>query len=167
MSYTGLREINSNLEFNLQTEKYTTDFKQKGFLDSETILIRSQSKFNLWSPLSGDLYYEVSTQKSARLEKVFIKVEKGTGSYIYVGDLNNNGITDENEFEPTLFDGEFIQITLPTEELFPVIDLKTSTRWKIEFGKLFSDQSGFKDILDALSSETYWRVEENSKETDF
>ena len=76
--------------------------------------------------------------------------------------------------KPTLFDGEFIQITLPqwridmgTEELFPVIDLKTSTRWKIEYGKLFSDQSGFKDILDALSSETYWRVEENSKETDF
>ena len=88
------------------------------------------------------MYYEVSTQKSARLEKIFIKVEKGTGNYIYIGDLNNNGIADENEFEPTLFDGEFIQITLPTEELFPVIDLKTSTRWKVEFGKLFSERNG-------------------------
>ena len=167
LAYTGIREINSYLNLTFRQKKYTSNFKQKGFLDNETILIRSQSKFSLWSPLSGDLYYEVSTQKSARLEKVFIKVEKGTGNYIYVGDLNNNGITDENEFEPTLFDGEFIQITIPTEELFPVIDLKTSTRWKVEFGKFFSSGNGFQKILNALSSETYWRVEENSKETDF
>jgi hypothetical protein len=45
--------------------------------------------------------------------------------------------------------------------------LKTSTRWKIEFGKLNSGRGGFQNILNALSSETYWRIEENSKETDF
>ncbi len=167
LSYSGLREFNSNLNLTLRQKKYSENFKQKGFLDNETILIRSQSKFNFWSPLSGDLYYEVSTQKSARLEKVFIKVEKGTGNYIYIGDLNNNGIADENEFEPTIYDGEFILITLPTEELFPVIDLKTSTRWKIELGKMFSEQNGLQKILNAFSSETYWRVEENSKETDY
>ncbi len=166
-AYTGIREVNSNLNLTFRQKKYSDDFKQKGFLDNETILVRSQSRFNFWSPLSGDLYYEVSTQKSARLEKVFIKVERGTGNYIYVGDLNSNGIADENEFEPTLFDGEFIQITLPTEELFPVIDLKTSTRWKVEYGKFFTERGGLQSIFEALSSETYWRVEENSKETDF
>ncbi len=167
LTYSGIQEVTSSLSLTFRQKKYSDDFKQKGFLDNETILMRSQSRFNFWSPLSGDLFYEVSTQKSARLEKVFIKVEKGTGNFIYSGDLNNNGIADENEFEPALFDGDFIQITLPTEELFPVIDLKTSTRWKIEFGRLISGSSGFQSILDALSSETYWRVEENSKETDF
>lgn len=166
-AYTGIREFSSNLNLTFRQKKYSDDFKQKGFLDNETILVRSLSRFNLWSPLSGDLYYEVSTQKSARLEKVFIKVEKGTGNYIYIGDINNNGIADENEFEPTLFDGEFIQITLPTEELFPVIDLKTSTRWKVEYGKLFTERGGLQSIFEAFSSETYWRVEEISKETDF
>ncbi len=167
LSYSGSRTVSSNLNLTFRQKKYSLDFKQKGFLDNETILIRSQSKFNFWDPLSGDLYYEVSTQKSARLEKIFIKVEKGTGNFIYTGDINNNGIADENEFEPAIFDGEFIQITLPTEELFPVIDLKTSTRWKVEYGKLFSERSGFRNIFSALSSETYWRVEENSRETDF
>ncbi|NWF90499.1 MAG: hypothetical protein HXY50_13685, partial [Ignavibacteriaceae bacterium] len=99
-------------------------------------------------------------------EKIFLKVEKGTGNYIYSGDLNSNGIADENEFEPVLFDGDFIQITLPTEELFPVIDLKTSTRWKFELGKLLNGKRTSKSIFNAISSETYWRIEENSKETD-
>lgn len=166
-SYAGIREFTSNLNLTFRQKKYSDDFKQKGFLDNETILIRSQSRFNFWEPLNGDLFYEVSTQKSARLERVFIKVEKGTGNFVYVGDLNNNGIADENEFEPTLFDGDFIQITLPTEELFPVIDLKTSTRWKVEFGKFLTDYSALKNLLDAISSETFWRIEENSKETDF
>ena len=84
LSYTGLREFNSYLNFTFRQKKYTEEFVKKGFLDNETILIRSQSKFNFWSPLSGDLYYEVSTQKSALLEKVFIQVEKGTGNYIYL-----------------------------------------------------------------------------------
>jgi len=41
----------------------------------------------------------VSTQDS-KLQKVFIKVPQGQGNYKYLGDLNNNGIADENEFEP-------------------------------------------------------------------
>ncbi len=167
VTYSGSRAFNSSLNFTFRNKEYSEEFKQKGFLDNETILIRSQSRFNFWDPLSGDLFYEVSTQKSARLEKVFIKVEKGTGNFIYLGDLNNNGIADENEFEPAIFDGDFIQITLPTEELFPVIDLKTSTRWKVEFDKMFSANEGIGRILNALSTETFWRVEENSKETDY
>lgn len=166
-TYAGIREVNTYLNLTIRQKKYSDDFKVKGFLDNETILIRSQSKFNFWNPLSGDFYYEVSTQKTARLEKVFIQVEKGTGNYIYLGDLNNNAVADENEFEPVTFDGEFIQITLPTEELFPVIDLKTSTRWKINFGKFFREGNEFQKLISALSSETYWRVEENSRETDY
>lgn len=166
-TYTGLREFSSSLNLTFRQKKYSNEFKEIGFLNNETILIRSQSRFNLFEPIAGDFFYEVSTQKSARLEKVFIKVEKGTGNFIYLGDLNNNGIADENEFEPALFDGEFIQITLPTEELFPVIDLKTSTRWKVEFGKFFTDKKGMLKLIDALSTETFWRVEENTKESDF
>lgn len=165
-SYSGLKEFNSYFTLTLRQKKYADEYKQQGLLDNETILIRSQSSFSFWSPISGDLYYEVSTQKSALLEKIFIRVEKGTGNYIYSGDLSNDGIANENEFEPVLFDGDFIQVTLPTEQLFPVIDLKTSTRWKIEFGKLFTERSSIKNILNAISGETYWRVEENSKQTD-
>jgi len=168
LNYNGLKEFNTNLVITYRSKKYEEAFKQKGFLDNETILIRSRSKFLFWDPLlNGDLYYEVSTQKSARLQKVFVRVQQGTGNYIYLGDLNSNGIADENEFELTLFDGDYIQVTLPTDELFPVIDLKTSTRWKINFSKLFDSNSLAGKILTPFSSETFWRVEENSRETDY
>ncbi len=168
MNYGGIREINTNFVLTFRSKKYDELFRAKGFLDNETILIRSRTKFTFWQRLlNGDFYYEVSTQKSAKLQKVFVRVEQGTGNYIYLGDLNNNGIADENEFDPTSFDGDYIQVTLPTDELFPVIDLKTSTRWKINFSELVDASSLIGKIVNPISSETYWRIEENSRQTNY
>ncbi len=168
LEYSGIKEVNSTVSLTLRNKKYTEEFRLKGFPDNETILIRSQSKFRFFEQLlNGDLYYEVSTQRSAKLEKVFIRVEQGTGNYKYLGDLNNNGIAEESEFEPTIFDGDYILLTVPTEELFPVIDLKTSTRWKINYSALTDGKSFLGAVLKALSSETFWRVEENSREEDY
>lgn len=168
INYRGTKEFTSALNLSIRNKNFTNEFKQLGNLDNQSIVVRSQSKFSLWDPLlKGDLFYEVSTQKSARLQKVFVRVEQGTGNFKYLGDLNNNGIADENEFEPTTFDGDYIQITIPTDQLFPVIDLKTSTRWKTNFSKLFNERNFISTAIRAISSETLWRIEENSKETKY
>ncbi len=164
-NYSVNREFLTNLNFGFREKKFSDEFKKIGFLDNQSIVIRSQSRFTFFESLiDGDLFYEVSTQKSARLQKVFVRVEKGTGNFKYLGDLNNNGIADEFEFEPTIFDGDFIQVTIPTDQLFPVIDLKFSNRFKIDFNKLVSGNKIIDDLLNVLSSETLWRVEENSKD---
>ncbi len=139
LRYSGIRQVSSTLNFTLRNKKYTEVFKQQGELDNQTILIRSQSKFNLWKPLRGDLYYEVSTQRSAKLQKVYVRVTKGTGNFKYLGDLNNNGIADDNEFAATVYDGDYVQVTVPTDQLYPVIDLKTSTRWHFNFKEAFDE----------------------------
>jgi hypothetical protein len=54
---------------------------------------------------------------------------------------------------------------LPTDELFPVIDLKTSTRWKVNFSEMVDVKTLLGKIVSPISSETYWRIEENSRET--
>lgn len=168
INYKGFREFTSSLNLTIRNKNYTQDFKQLGYLDNQSILVRSQSKFNFLDPvLKGDLFYEISTQKSARLQKVFVRVEQGTGNYKYLGDLNNNGIADENEFEPTTFDGDYIQVTIPTDQLFPVIDLKTSTRWKTNFSKISNERNFLSSVLKAISTETLWRIEENSKDTKY
>jgi hypothetical protein len=166
LSYNGIQEVSTSFKLTLRNKKYTDEYKKNGLLDNETVLIKSQSRFNFFKKIvEGDLYYEVSTQRSAKLEKVFVRVQKGTGNYKYLGDLNNNGIADENEFEPTLFDGEYIVTTVPTEELYPVIDLKTNTRWKVNLGSIFQD--GFLNTaLKPVTTETSWRIEENSRQTD-
>lgn len=167
LKYSGIKEISSTLNFTYRKKKFTPAFKSQGLLDNETILIRSQTRLKPFDAVTGDLFYEVSTQKSAKLEKVFVRVTQGTGNFKYLGDLNNNGISDENEFEPTLFDGDYIQLTIPTDELFPVIDLKTSTKWKIDFSKIFDKNNITGTIFSPLSTETLWRVEENSREEDY
>jgi len=162
--FRGIKEINSSLNINIREKNYSEDFKQIGFLDNETILLLSQSKFNFWNNfILGDLFYQVSTEQSAKVEKVFAKVPKGTGSYIYLGDLNNNGIQEENEFQLTSYEGEFILVTVPTDELFPVIDLRANTRWKIDFSRFATGSSFIENILKPISTETSWRIEENSK----
>lgn len=167
LAYRGIEEVSTTLNFTIRNKNYKDAFKQQGFLDTEQLLIRSQSKFLFWERImNGDLYYEVSTEKQARLEKVFVRVEQGTGNYRYVGDLNNNGIADENEFEPVLFDGDFILVTLPTDELFPVINLKTSTRWKIQYADIFDKSTFVASVLEPLSTETSWRIEEITRETE-
>lgn len=168
LTYRGIREINTTLRFAFRNKKFTDEFKTKGFLDNETILIRSQTKYDLINKaFTGDLYYEVSTQRTARLQKVFVRVERGTGNYRYLGDLNNNGIADEDEFEPVVYDGDFIQITIPTDELFPVIDLKTSYRLKIIFKEFIPSDGIINYLFTPITTETFLRVEENSKEEDF
>lgn len=168
ISYSRFREFSSSFNLTIRNKNYSQEFIQLGYLDNQSILVRSQSKFNFWEPLlKGDLFYEVSTQKSARLQKVFVRVEQGTGNYKYLGDLNSNGIADENEFEPTTFDGDYIQVTIPTDQLFPVIDLKTSTRWKINFSKIIDEKNFLSSVLKSISSETLWRIEENSRDTKY
>jgi len=167
LNYSGIREVQTSFNLTLRNKKYEPLFKEKGALNSETILIRSQSRFNLWEPIRGDFFYEVSTQRSAKLERVFVRVQSGTGNYRYIGDLNNNGIADENEYEPTFYDGDYLQVTIPTEQLYPVIDLKTSTNWKIEFYKMFEATTFINKVIRAFSTETLWRIEENSREEDY
>lgn len=165
VNYRGTKEVNSNINFTFRKKRFTEEFKKIGFTDNETILFLSQNRFNFWHGfIQGELFYQAATEQTARLEKVFVKVPKGSGSYIYLGDLNNNGIAEENEFQLTSFDGEYIVVTTPTEELFPVIDLKTNTRWKFNFDRIFNGNDFLSKTLNAFSTETFFRIEEYSKE---
>jgi len=164
--YSGIEEINTNLSVTRREKYFTRFFREKGYSDNITILIKNQSRFRFVnSAIDGDLFYEVQTQRTAKYERVFLKVPRGTGNYLYLGDLNDNGVADEYEFQLTTFDGEFILTTIPTDELFPVIDLRTNTRWRIEFEK-FRNDLPFENILRLFSTETVYRIEENTKEKD-
>ncbi|MCP5061716.1 MAG: hypothetical protein GY936_04530 [Ignavibacteriae bacterium] len=165
LNFSELKELTSSTDFSFRKKKYSETFANKGFGDNETILIRNQTRLNLFKRLiTGQFYYQAATERAARLERVFLRVPIGTGSHSYQGDLNENGIAEENEFIPDPFEGDFIQTTIPTDALFPVIDLKINTRWKIDFAKYFTNKSIVGNILSSLYSETAYKLEENSRE---
>ena len=159
--------LTSSLDVTLREKKYSQAFRQLGNSDIKTVLVRSQSRFTPFNRgVETDLFYEVATERSARLERVFVRVTQGTGNYRYLGDVNGNGIADDNEFELTRFDGDYIAITLPSEQLFPIIDLKTSTRIRVVPKQFFEGGGTFASLLSVLSSESYVRIEEKSSEQD-
>ncbi len=161
------KRFNTRLDITLRNKKYTSVFKKLGRTDNETILVRSDSRFNFLKKfVSGNLYYNTATEKTAKLERVFIRVPQGTGNYEYLGDLNNNGIADENEFAPTIYNADYILTTIPTDELFPVINLKANIRFKLEPSKLIRPKTFLSKALFSISTETSFRVEEKSKEKD-
>lgn len=160
--------LSSSLDITLRDRTFTQPFKLLGNNDIKTVLVRNQTRYTpLNRGVETDLFYEVSTERSSRLERVFVRVAVGTGNYKYLGDLNNNGVAEENEFQLARFDGDFIAVTVPSDQLFPVIDLKTSARFRITPSRFLALAGGTLDeLLNAITTETYVRVEEKSSEPD-
>jgi len=130
--------------------EFTDEFKLRGNLNSDGILVRSETRFTpLERAVETDLYYEFSNQRSARLERLFIRVAKGSGNYKYIGDVNGNGVVDENDFELTTYDGDYIVVYIPSDQLYPVADIKASVRLKLQPARLIpaASISGCKVIL--------------------
>jgi len=157
-------DLSGMFSLNLRQTEFTEDFKKRGNADSDIMLLRVESRYTPFErAVSADAFYEFSNQRSARFERVFVRVSMGTGNYRYRGDLNGNGLADENEFELTRFDGEYIVLSVPGDELVPVIDLKASTRIRVNVGRLMGKGEGsLAGIMKALSMETYLRVDEKS-----
>ncbi len=166
--YNHSQMLSSTLTLSIRSVEFTEEFKHRGNLSSDAVLVRSQTRYTpLQRAVETDLYYEFSNQRSARMERFFIRVAKGNGNYRYLGDVNGNGVMDENDFELTRFDGEYIVVYLPSDQLYPVADVKASIRLRLQPARLMLSPSHWLDkTLHALSTETYVRVDENSKDPD-
>jgi len=160
-------DLRASASVTVRDRRFSDAFQALGNKDLQTILTRAETR---WSPLNGgvetDLLYEVSTERTSRLQRVFLSVPFGQGNYEYAGDLNNNGVQDEEEFEPTRFEGDYVQITVPTDELFPVIDLKSSLRLRLRPDRMLrgAGNAWWSDMLRAVSSESFVRIDEKSEE---
>jgi hypothetical protein len=164
----GMRDLASSLEFTYRKKSYDSlpSVNPAFRLDNNTILVRSQTRWSGFDRAADlDVLYEVQTEQAARLQRIFIPVLYGTGQYIWI-DRDSNGIQSEDEFRLTnAGDGQYNQLDLPTEQLFPIIDLRTSLRVRLEPSRFFTSGSPLGDLLAPVTSETYVRIEEKSQTT--
>ncbi len=164
-SLDGAGWVHSSIDLLLQKRRYDRAFTPKRTENSA--LVRSLTRL---SPadrvVQADLFYEVSPEQSSRLERLFQQVPRGTGNYRYAGDLNSNGVIDEPDFRPVRYDGDYVLLTLPTDSLVPVLNLRSSVRFRFDLSRLFTP-GGWQGpgFLSPLSGETYVRVEEKSADT--
>ncbi len=165
--YSGSGWFGADADVAIRKRNYSEFFQTSETQNNKSVLVNS--RFRL-SPLKGavmaDALYSVTSERTAIVQKLFVLVPVGQGNYIYLGDLNNNGIQDENEFQLTNYDGNYIKLNVPTDRYFPTVDLKTSLRFNLKPSKyLFSTGSGiFAAIYNNFSTETYLRIDEKSKD---
>jgi hypothetical protein len=162
-----LNFLSSAVDVVFYDKKYTDEFLSQGFSNNRTILVTSQA--NLWffeRGFQSNLFYKVSSERTAKSEIVFIKVAVGQGNYKYLGDLNGNGIQDENEFLLVNYDGDYVKLIIQTDETFPTTDLQASTGFNVNPSRIIKLKSAgvLKEIVDNLSFDTYLAVSEKSKD---
>jgi len=143
---------------------------QETNVNQRTTLIKLQSRYRPFSQgLDIDLFYDAATQRTAKLERIFYKVRKGEGQYVWF-DADYDGIVDvndEREFRLDRYDGEYNAITVNSDNLVPIINLKTSAKIKLTPNRFIRQPSSmFGTFISILSSETYVRLEERSTESD-
>ncbi len=162
----GVSNLTSTLDFTYRTHSYDSvpliDPAER--LDASTILARSQTRWTAFDRgLDLDALYEVQTEEAARLQRVFVRVPYGQGQYVWV-DLDSNGIQTEDEFRLTnAGDGEYQRFDVPTEQLYPVIDLRSQLRLRAEPANVVGTTGALHTILAPITSETFLRVEEKSR----
>jgi hypothetical protein len=160
-----VQNFSASSSVTLRKKMYEREFQSTN-TNQQTSLVKIQSRYRPFSQgVDLDLYYDAASQRTAKLERIFYKVRKGEGQYVWI-DANGNGIVDtddENEFKPDRYDGEYIIVTLNSDQLIPVVTVKASARLKIAPIKFLPERKSILSrIASAVSSESYIRLEEKS-----
>jgi hypothetical protein len=125
--------------------------------DRQTNLIEFLLKNYQWNrALDVQWQYRVSIGQTALKEKVYIDVGEGQGNFRYDDDLK--------EYVPDPL-GNFILFIVPSGKFEPIANLGTSLRLLLDPRRfLKKPETGFEKIVSQLSSDSYLRVEEDSKD---
>lgn len=163
----GVKNLNSTADFTYRTRRYNNLPGIATRLNSVTVLGRSQTRWSGFNRgLDLDALYEVQTEQAARLQYLYIRVPFGQGEYVWI-DVDSNGVQTENEFRLTnASDGEYARRTLQTEQLFPVIDLRTSLRLRLAPKSFLNEKEGIGKWLAPITAETVLRLDEKSQSED-
>ena len=148
----------------VRNKEFTSDFRDIGNTNKRSLLIRSNTNYSSISEnWEGNFLYEVNTQRQALLQETYIEVGPEIGQYVW-DDLNDDGVEQLDEFflELTPNEGTYIRQFLPSDDLFPVIDLRVRFRNEIKpFGSLNGDD-WFSFFLNQINFKSRFDIAENS-----
>lgn len=159
--------FNSTNEVAFRRKKYSDYFvKNQNLQNDNGVFIKSVSNYSpLHNLINGQLYYEVNTERKALLQETYINVGPELGQYVWK-DLNHDGIQQVDEFflEQNPNEGTYIKQYIPSDQLLPVIDLKTTFRNKIKPANLLrnSSDSFLSKFLKNIEINSLFNIQETS-----
>jgi len=156
------KSLNATLDYTHRTRSYFNSTES----NTRTDLAELKTRFTPWKRMvNANLNYQISSTGTAKKERVYIQVSQGDGNYRFDEDLN------EYVYDPL---GDYILRVLATDDIIPVLELKTVSRVRIEPTRLLGkaalkkgDDALWKYLVKALSTETYASVEERTQSDNF
>ena len=153
-----VKALTASLDFTHRQKKYLNSAQN----DSRTDLAELRMQLTPWKrAVNANLNYQISNTATARKERIYIEVQEGEGNYRFDDALN------EYVYDPL---GDHILRILTTDQLSPTVELKTSSRLRLEPSRIFGKTPGdaksdpfWKKSIRALSSETYLALEERTQ----
>ncbi len=127
--------------------------------DRETNLIDFNLTHSRWKKaVNFSMQYKISTEQTALKEKIYLDVGEGDGNLRYDEAL------DEYVPDP---DGNYNLYIVPSDKFEPVTNLQTAFRVTYDPSKFWRRSTGnLIKILSNVSGESYFRVEEETRESD-
>lgn len=159
--------ISTQNKVTIRNKEFEDTFTGQGNSDKRSLLIRSNTNYQTISEnWTGNFLYEVNTQRQALLQETFIEVGPEIGQYVW-NDLNDDGVEQLDEFflELTPNEGTYIRQFLPSDDLFPVVDLKVRFRNEIRPFD-FLNEGGANGFFRQIIFRSRFDVAENSTTND-
>lgn len=114
----------------------------------------------LKSAITFNTYYQIGSGLEVKREFSYAEVQPGQGTHAFLGDLNNNGVNDLNEFDVAVFQDQanFIKIFTPTNDYVRTytndfnqgLFLNPETNW--------GNSDGLKKVISRFSNRTNYRA---------
>jgi hypothetical protein len=161
------------------TLKLNTNFRKLKILNDElsnnqpesTLLGRLEYSLRLLKgTFSANTFYEVGSGLEVQREFSFLEVPPGQGAYAYIGDLNNNGVKDLNEFEIAAFPDQarYIKIFTPTNNFIRIYTNQFNQIININPAAVWSSSKSFlKKSIAKFSTQSAYRVDRKTLQEDF
>jgi hypothetical protein len=163
--YRGINFVTASFDVGFRDKDFSQFATQLGNVNNKSVLVNSQIRIDpLTTGLVTDLFYNVSSDRTAKIERQFVKVPVGEGNYIYLGDINNNGILDEFDFQLVNFGGDYVRLNIPTNEFFPTVNLRTSAKLTFKPDRFLNlkENNFLSTIIKNITAESFYRIDENS-----
>jgi hypothetical protein len=170
------RQTSGSLEIVKRKKNYTSFFENTKIDSAALLYIDASVQDTMWQDRQTTLaelvlnnyqwehsldlrwQYRISTEQMALREKVYLDVGAGKGDLRYDTQLS--------EYVPDP-DGNFILYIIPSGKYEPVTSVETSLNLKLDPSRYWKKvRTNWQRFLQMLSSESYLRVEEQSKRKD-
>lgn len=136
--------------------------------DNRGVLVRSTTDFRPMDRfIDAHFHYEANTERRPVMQETFIEVGPEFGNYVWE-DINEDGVRQVDEFFPEQnpHEGTFLRQLVPSDELFPIVALRTRFRLRLDPGRLYGDknpESGLEELFSGMRFDTRIEINENNK----